>query len=72
MIKFKVYSASKLTPLLQDKISKRIKDKEKASCLIVFEVMPSLIGGIVIKRDDVVFDGSVSGELVKIKKHLSR
>ncbi|MDD3382900.1 MAG: F0F1 ATP synthase subunit delta [Bacilli bacterium] len=72
MSKIIVYTAKELTSDFKKKITDKILKKEKECRDIEFVVMPSLVGGIVIKKDDVVYDGSISGELLKIKKHLSR
>lgn len=72
MSKVTVYTAKKLDNLTTEKIIAKIQAKESDNCEIEIIVNPSLIGGIVIQKDDVIFDGSVVNDLSNIKKYLSR
>jgi F0F1-type ATP synthase delta subunit len=72
MSKVIVSSAKKLNKIEMDKITSAISEKEGKDCDISFVVRQSLIGGIVIQKDDIIFDGSVSQELKNIKEYLSR
>lgn len=72
MSKVTVYTAKKLDNLTTEKINEKIQAKESDNCEIEFVVNPSLIGGIVIQKNDVIFDGSVLNDLNNIKKYLSR
>jgi len=72
MSKIIVYTAKELSSDYQKKITARILKKEEDCTEVEFVVKSSLIGGIIIQKGDVVYDGSVSGELLDIKKHLSK
>lgn len=55
----------------RDKISKFIKDKYKAKEVLINNIVnESLKGGIIIQVGDEVMDGSVSGQLNRLKSSL--
>lgn len=54
----------------QDKVSKTLKDKLGKSVRLKSFVDPSLLGGIVIKIGDRVYDGSINKQLKVLKRSL--
>lgn len=71
MSKIIVTSSKKLSSQTVAKITSVISAKKK-DCEIVFEIDNSLLGGIKIKENDIIFDASVANELKNIKNYLSR
>ena len=51
-------------------IKSTISKKFKGECIIESSISPDLIGGLVIKFNDLVIDGSIKGQLRQIKRNL--
>ena len=65
-----VRSAYALDAQLQKLLESALKAKLKADVEITVEKDPSLIGGIEIRADDLVIDGSVRGKLQRLASEL--
>lgn len=63
-------SSSKLDDGLKNKIIKALEDKLQKSVIIDEIVDESILGGIVIKIDDLVIDGSLVKDLKKLREKL--
>ena len=53
-----------------DKISKDLGKKFDKTVIINEEIDESIIGGIILKIGDMVIDGSIAKDLIKIKEKL--
>ena len=67
-----VISAKRLDSATLDGIISRIRKKAGEDVEINIEIDPDLIGGIIIRHDDIVYDGSVRYQLERIKRQLKR
>jgi len=70
VLSVEVYSAAKLTLEQKDKLSRELKEVLKSKIKIEEKVYPDLIGGIIIKTDDRVIDGSLRNYIEKFKEKL--
>lgn len=69
-VKARVASSIQLTPEMQKEIREQLTRQLKKEVILVPEVNPSLIGGIKITIDGKVIDGSIQGQLLKMKQYL--
>ena len=65
-----VISASKLQPQEQRWIKSKIEGQLKQEVELIFDIDPTIIGGVVIKYDNVLQDYSIKGSLNTIVKIL--
>ena len=65
-----IISRSGLDTKILDSISSVLKNKLKKEIILKEETKESLLGGIIIKIDDVVIDGSLAKDLKKIRTNL--
>jgi F-type H+-transporting ATPase subunit delta len=67
-----VISASPLSPDSVDNIKSALSKKTGKDVLLEIEEDPGLIGGIVTKIGDLVFDGSIKTQLLNMRESLKR
>ncbi len=67
-----VVSATPLPAEMIDKVKGALSDKTGKDVLLEIEEDPGLIGGIVTKIGDLVFDGSIKTQLVNMRESLKR
>lgn len=67
----KVVSALPLSSMLQQKIKVFLEKKFDFGVTPEFSVDPQLIGGVVISINDYVIDGSIRGQLKRMRHYLS-
>jgi len=65
-----VESATKLTDSELAEIQSTLSQKYKGECIIENIIKPELIGGLVIRFNDNLIDGSMKSQLQNIKKNL--
>ena len=65
-----VESATKLSDSQISEIRATLSEKYKGECIIENTIKPDLIGGLVIRFNDNLIDGSIRSQLVTIKKNL--
>jgi hypothetical protein len=65
-----VQSALPLTDEQRELLKRRLRERFGQEFILRVEVDPSLIGGMVIRVKDQVFDGSVAGRLDALGEHL--
>ena len=65
-----VVSAFPLSDAEKGEIEGKMRTDYSPMVSVSWEVNPALVGGLVIKAGDLVFDGSVQGSLEKIRKSL--
>lgn len=61
-----VSSAFALNAKQEDRLKEKLKTKLGRDVQLVTEIDKSLIGGVIIRTDDLVIDGSVTGKLTKL------
>lgn len=61
-----VASAFALTSEQEDRLKEKLKIKLGRDVQLVTEIDKSLIGGVIIRTEDMVIDGSVTGKLAKL------
>lgn len=66
-----VISALPLTKAEQETIQERLLKSLDEGAEIAFTVNPSILGGLVVRVNDKVVDGSVSGRLSQLGEHLA-
>ena len=67
-----VVSASPLSPDIVENIKNVLSKKTGQNVLLEIEEDPGLIGGIVTKIGDLVFDGSIKTQLLNMRESLKR
>ena len=67
-----ITSASSLSPVVVEKIKKALSGKTGKDVLLEMQEDPGLIGGIVTKIGDLVFDGSIKTQLINMRESLKR
>ncbi len=67
---FEVTSAYPLTKEQKEKLAKKLEKMVKGKVAIKFQLEPSLLGGIRIKKGDILYDGSIKGNLLKLKEKI--
>jgi F-type H+-transporting ATPase subunit delta len=65
-------SAVALPADLRQRLEALLRDKLQAECILETDVQPELIGGLVLRVDDTVYDGSVRRQLQRIGQELTR
>ncbi|OYT10532.1 MAG: ATP synthase F1 subunit delta [Bacteroidetes bacterium 4572_112] len=71
LMKVDLYSAVELSQDLQDKISTRIATQTEKKIELTQHIQEDLIGGFVLKMDDMLYDASLKSSLSKLKNVLS-
>ena len=67
-----VISATPLSPEVVEKIKSALSQKTGMDVLLEMENDPGLIGGIVTKIGDLVFDGSIKTQLLNMRESLKK
>jgi F-type H+-transporting ATPase subunit delta len=65
-------SAEKLAPRLVSEIKKQLESSTGKEVILQTQEDPSLIGGLVTKIGNVVYDGSLKTQLLRAKENLSK
>ena len=71
LMKVDLYSAVELSKDLRDKISNRIATQTEKKIELTQHIQEDLIGGFVLKMDDMLYDASLKSSLGKLKNVLS-
>jgi F-type H+-transporting ATPase subunit delta len=70
IIEVKAITAVPLDEALSTKLRKTLEDQTKKTIRLTTEVEPEIIGGMILKLEDKVIDGSLRYELEQFKRHL--
>ncbi len=70
IIEVKAITAVPLDEALLKKLRQTLEDQTKKTIRLTTEVEPEIIGGMVLKLEDKVIDGSLRYELEQFKRHL--
>lgn len=65
-----VTSAVELGAAQRQAVTQKIADMTQKSVILETQVDPSILGGIVVRVNNVVLDGSLRGQLVRLRKEL--
>ncbi len=69
--KVKVISAIPLTEALRQEIKQMLEKQTKGEVIMEEEIQPSIIGGLIIKLDDQIFDDSIHRKLEDLRKEFN-
>lgn len=69
-LKIEVNLAVKSDGVLLEEIKKKLEKITKQEVLLSVKIDPNLIGGVLVKSGDLIFDGSVKTQLETIKERL--
>jgi len=72
LMKVDLYSAVELSQDLKDKISIRIAQQTEKKIELTQHIQEDLIGGFVLKMDDMLYDASLKSQLSKLKNVLTQ
>ncbi|MCX6785875.1 MAG: ATP synthase F1 subunit delta [Candidatus Komeilibacteria bacterium] len=64
-------SAQKLSPAIFHKLEHWLAEQTQKKVILKTEVDQSLLGGVVIKYDDLILDGSLKTQLANLKNQLN-
>ncbi len=67
---FEVASVIPLTKIQKRKLKKKLETMEKASVILKYKIDPELIGGLKIRRKNIIYDVSIEGNLSRIKEKI--
>lgn len=70
-LRVQVRSATKLTDPQRAAIGKQLQQKFGKQAVLVEKIEPELLGGIVLRIGDEVFDGSIQGKLQQMRRSVS-
>ena len=70
MLEAEVRTAAELSPRQEEQLKKSLSDFTGKEVLLKIELDPSLLGGVVIRIGDKVYDGSARQQLQSLKKRL--
>lgn len=63
-------SAQKLSPSLVSEMKKQLESSTGKKVILSTEENPSLLGGVVTKIGNIIYDGSLKTQLLKVKENL--
>ncbi len=65
-----VESASEIDEATMESLKQRLKELKNEKVTIETKINPELIGGLVVKINDLIYDGSIKGKLEGLKRRL--
>jgi F-type H+-transporting ATPase subunit delta len=71
ILSVQVSSAVELTQPMKDKLTKALENRLKQKVSLECKIDPSLLGGMMVRAEDNVMDGSVQGQLKRLLSVLS-
>jgi F-type H+-transporting ATPase subunit delta len=69
-IKVDIISAVKIDPIVRDKLVTTLSKKINKKVIVKFKIDSKLLGGAVIRAQDMVINGSVQGRLAALQNYL--
>jgi F-type H+-transporting ATPase subunit delta len=67
---FEVTSVLPLTAGQKRRLQETLEAAEKGPVSLVFRIDPALLGGLALKRSNIVYDASIRGSLNRMKEHI--
>ncbi len=68
VVNVEITSAADLAPEQQDKIMRALEKRFAAKIDVTYKLDESLIGGVLLRADNWVMDGSIKGKLARLKE----
>ncbi len=68
---FEVASVVPLTDKQRKKLEKKLELLEKRPVVLKYRIDPELIGGLWVRRENIIYDVSIKGNLTKLKEEIS-
>ncbi|MHC4737145.1 MAG: ATP synthase F1 subunit delta, partial [Planctomycetota bacterium] len=68
---FEVASVVPLTDEQRKKLGKKLELLEKRPVELKYRIDPELVGGLWVRRGNIVYDVSIKGNLMKLKEEIS-
>ncbi len=72
IVTYEAASAVSMTEVQKDRLRRDLEAREGAPVRLVFKVEPELVGGLAVRKGQIVYDASVEGELAALKERLGR
>ena len=69
-VRVKIRSATTIPPNLFAKIREQVQRMVKKEVILEVEIQPDLIGGLVAQINNILIDGSVRGQIVRLREKL--
>jgi F-type H+-transporting ATPase subunit delta len=69
---FEVASVVPLTNSQKELLEKKLELLEKAPVILKYRIDPELIGGLWIRKGNIVYDVSIKGSLMKLKEQIMK
>jgi len=67
---YEVFSPVPLKDIQKKRLERKLESLEKRSVFLKYKIDPELIGGLSIKKGNIVYDISIRGSLLKIKEKI--
>jgi F-type H+-transporting ATPase subunit delta len=68
---FEVVSVVPLTDGQRKRLEKKLELLEKRPVILKYRIDPELVGGLWVRRENIVYDVSIKGNLMKLKEEIS-
>jgi len=72
VVTLEVTSAAPLTAGQKERLEKGLEASEKKPVRLVFKNDPAIVGGLAVRKGNIVFDASVEGQLAALKERLGQ
>jgi F-type H+-transporting ATPase subunit delta len=70
IVTFEVSSVIPLSPSQKERLEEKLGSLEKGSITLEYRIDPALIGGLSIRRGNIVYDVSIQGDLESLKQKI--
>lgn len=67
---FEVSSSVPLIPVQKEKLQHELERLEKRPVFLEFRIDPGLVGGLSVRKGNIIYDASVRGRLAKLKEKM--
>ncbi len=68
---FEVSSVTPLKPTQKKRLEERLASMERSPVALTYKIDPSLIGGLSIRKGNIVYDTSIRGDLERIQQKIA-
>jgi F-type H+-transporting ATPase subunit delta len=68
---FEVSSVMPLKPAQKKRLEERLASLERSPVALTYKIDPSLIGGLSIRKENIVYDASIRGDLERIQQKIA-
>jgi F-type H+-transporting ATPase subunit delta len=72
VVTLEVTSAAPLTAVQKERLERGLEASEKKPVRLVFKTDPAIVGGLALKKGNIVYDASVEGRLAALKELLGQ